>query len=183
MNRQITLPYGRESRTIAVPEENLAWVAGPKNAPPVADLRQAVRSAIRNPIGSPTLAELVLRHGLSDERMFVVAEFQKFTGPDFFNRSKHLNDQHAVMRDDGASAFADDVRVRHIFGVANVGDVIDHVVRVFLKRVIRSNCQTPTGCRRNPRPARRQRRDRKSGSPSCAVWRKAARPPAPPFSP
>jgi len=29
----------------------------------VADLGEAVRSAIRNPIGSPSLSELVLRHG------------------------------------------------------------------------------------------------------------------------
>ena len=63
MMRQITLPYGHESRTIAVPEENLAWVEGPKHAPPVADLGEAVRSAIRNPIGSPSLSELVLKHG------------------------------------------------------------------------------------------------------------------------
>src|ERR1035441_3704161 len=63
MNRQIALPYGAHSRTIAVPEENLAWVEGPKNAPPVADLGEAVRSAIRNPIGSPPLSELVVGHG------------------------------------------------------------------------------------------------------------------------
>ena len=63
MMRQIRLPYGHESRTIAVPEENLAWVEGPKHAPPVADLAEAVRSAIRNPIGSPSLSELVLKHG------------------------------------------------------------------------------------------------------------------------
>jgi nickel-dependent lactate racemase len=63
VKRQITLPYGSQSRTIEVPEENLAWVAGPKHAPPVPDLEEAVRSAIRNPIGSPSLSELVLRHG------------------------------------------------------------------------------------------------------------------------
>ena len=63
MTRQITLPYGHESRTIEVPERNLTWVEGPKHAPPVADLEQAVRSAIRNPIGSPSLGELVLTHG------------------------------------------------------------------------------------------------------------------------
>ena len=63
MKRQITLPYGSQSRTIAVPEENLAWVEGPKQAAPVPDLSEAVRSAIRNPIGSPTLGELVLKHG------------------------------------------------------------------------------------------------------------------------
>ena len=69
--------------------------------------------------------------------MLVVAEFQKFAGPDFFNRAEHLDNQHAVMRDDGAAAFADDVRVRHFFRVAHVGDVINDVVGVFLQRVIR----------------------------------------------
>jgi nickel-dependent lactate racemase len=63
MKRQITLPYGHELRTIEVPEESLAWVAGPKPAPPVADLQEAVKSAIRNPIGSPSLSDLVLTHG------------------------------------------------------------------------------------------------------------------------
>ena len=63
--------------------------------------------------------------------------FENVAGPDFFNRAEHFDDQHAVMRDDGAAAFADDVRVRHFLGVANVGDVINDVVRVFLQRVIR----------------------------------------------
>ncbi len=40
------------------------------------------------------------------------------------------------MRDDGAAAFADDVRMRHLLRVADVGDVIDDVVGVFLERVI-----------------------------------------------
>jgi len=46
---------------------------------------------------------------LIDERMFLVAEFQKFARPDFFNRAEHLDNQHAVIRDDGAAAFTDDV--------------------------------------------------------------------------
>ena len=41
------------------------------------------------------------------------------------------------MRDDGASAFADDIRVRDFFRVAHVGDVKNHVVGVFLQRIIR----------------------------------------------
>ena len=41
------------------------------------------------------------------------------------------------MRDDGASTFADDGRVRHLLRVANVGDVINDVVGVFLQGVIR----------------------------------------------
>jgi nickel-dependent lactate racemase len=63
MNRKITLPYGHESRTIEVPEKNLAWVEGPKQTPPVSDLTKAVRAALRNPIGSPSLADMVARHG------------------------------------------------------------------------------------------------------------------------
>jgi hypothetical protein len=50
---------------------------------------------------------------LADQRVFVVAVFQKFAGPDFLDRAKHLDDQDAVMRNDGAAAFADEVRVRH----------------------------------------------------------------------
>lgn len=63
MIKQITVPYGHESRTIGVPEENLAWVGGPKQSPPLDDLKEAVTDAIRNPIGSPSLAELVRKHG------------------------------------------------------------------------------------------------------------------------
>ena len=63
MMKKITLPYGHEQRTIEIPEENLAWIEGPRHAPPIADIPAAVRHAIRNPIGSPTLAELVARHG------------------------------------------------------------------------------------------------------------------------
>ena len=63
MMKKISLPYGHEERTIEVPAENLAWVEGPGHAPPIPDIEAAVRQAIRSPIGSPTLAELVARHG------------------------------------------------------------------------------------------------------------------------
>jgi nickel-dependent lactate racemase len=63
MMKKISLPYGHEERTIEVPEENLAWVEGPSHAAAIPDIEAAVRSAIRNPIGSPTLAELVAKHG------------------------------------------------------------------------------------------------------------------------
>ena len=61
--KKITLPYGHEQRVIEIPEENLAWIEGPRHAPPIPDIPAAVRHAIRNPIGSPTLAELVAKHG------------------------------------------------------------------------------------------------------------------------
>jgi nickel-dependent lactate racemase len=63
MMKQIRLPYGHEERTIEVPEENLAWIEGPRRADPIPDIEAAIRHAIRNPIGSATLAELVAQHG------------------------------------------------------------------------------------------------------------------------
>ena len=63
MNQEILLPYGHTTKTLRVPESNLAWVVGPKDAPPVANLADAVRSAMRAPIGAPSLRELVARHG------------------------------------------------------------------------------------------------------------------------
>jgi len=63
MVKKVTVPYGHNTRTLRIPAANLAWVAGPKDVPPVADLPEAVRAAIRSPIGAPTLPELVARHG------------------------------------------------------------------------------------------------------------------------
>ncbi len=31
--KKITLPYGHEQRVIEIPEENLAWIEGPRHAP------------------------------------------------------------------------------------------------------------------------------------------------------
>src|SRR5580658_2133118 len=63
MMKAMELPYGHSSRTIEIPAENLAWVEGPRYAEAIPDIAAAVRQAIRNPIGSPTLAELAERHG------------------------------------------------------------------------------------------------------------------------
>jgi len=63
MYKEVTVPYGRETQTLRIPAENLAWIVGPKDAPPVTDLPGAVRAAIRSPIGAPTLPELVAQHG------------------------------------------------------------------------------------------------------------------------
>ena len=57
------MPYGHGTMTLRIPTANLAWVVGPKDVPPVADLPEAVRAAIRSPIGTPRLAGLVARHG------------------------------------------------------------------------------------------------------------------------
>lgn len=63
MIKQITLPYGHERRTIEIPEENLAWIEGPRHADPIPNIEVVIRDAIRNPIGSPKLAELIARYG------------------------------------------------------------------------------------------------------------------------
>ncbi len=63
MIKQYPLPYGHATREIRIPEGNIAWVAGPKQSPPVSDLASAVIQAIRNPIGSQPLPELVAKFG------------------------------------------------------------------------------------------------------------------------
>src|ERR1043166_986011 len=69
--------------------------------------------------------------------MFVFAVLKVARWPHLLDRAKHFDDQHAVMRDDRAPALADDVGMFHLLGVADVRDVIDDVVRVFLEGVIR----------------------------------------------
>jgi nickel-dependent lactate racemase len=61
--REIAIPYGHKTRTVQIPEQNLAWVEGPRYVPPVNDLAEAVRKAISSPIGTPSLKELVAQHG------------------------------------------------------------------------------------------------------------------------
>ncbi|KAG0505222.1 MAG: hypothetical protein Udaeo_14430 [Candidatus Udaeobacter sp.] len=53
-----------------------------------------------------------------------------------FDRTKGFDHQHRMMRDSGAPALAHNRRMRDAFGVANVYDVPDDVVRVFLERII-----------------------------------------------
>ncbi len=60
---EIAIPYGRQERIVRVPEEQLAWVVSPAEVPAVSDVAAAVHAAIRNPIGSPSLADLVKQHG------------------------------------------------------------------------------------------------------------------------
>ena len=54
-----------------------------------------------------------------------------------FDRAKGLDDEHRMMRDDGAAALAHDGRVRHILRVAHIHDVVDDVARIFVERVVR----------------------------------------------
>ena len=68
--------------------------------------------------------------------VLVVAVFEIVERADFFDGAEDLDHQHAVMGDDGAAAFADDVRVRDLLGVADIADVINDVVGVFLEGVI-----------------------------------------------
>ena len=47
-----------------------------------------------------------------------------------------VEDQHAVVRGDGAAGFADDHRLRHFARTADTGDAIHHVVGVLVERVV-----------------------------------------------
>jgi nickel-dependent lactate racemase len=63
MDVTITFPYGRGQRTVRLPEENLGWVAGPLDVPAAPDVKATVLAALRAPVGSPGLPELVKHHG------------------------------------------------------------------------------------------------------------------------
>ena len=50
--------------------------------------------------------------------------------------AEDVDDEHRVVRGDRAARLADDVRVRHLVGVADLLDRVDDVVRVLLHRVV-----------------------------------------------
>jgi nickel-dependent lactate racemase len=54
---KVRLSYGRQGLEVEMPEQ--AQVLLPKRVPPLAQPQEAVREALRQPIGSPPLAELV----------------------------------------------------------------------------------------------------------------------------
>lgn len=58
-HRRISLPYGKETVEVSVPENQLIGVYSPKDIPPVADIRAEVRRALAQPIASPSLRDLV----------------------------------------------------------------------------------------------------------------------------
>ena len=55
----------------------------------------------------------------------------------FFDGTKRFNHQHGMMGHDRAAAFVHDRRMRNAFGIADVHDVPDHVVGIFLERIVR----------------------------------------------
>ncbi len=73
---------------------------------------------------------------LLHQRGIGLSAFGAFGQPAFFDRAENLHNQHAVMGDNCAATLADDVRVRHFLGVADIGDVINDVVGIFLEGVV-----------------------------------------------
>ncbi|HBK69527.1 MAG TPA: nickel-dependent lactate racemase [Firmicutes bacterium] len=61
--KQVQIPFGNKTITIEAPADNLSWVASPRNLPGVPEPERAVEKALRNPIGLPTLDELVKKKG------------------------------------------------------------------------------------------------------------------------
>lgn len=60
---QIAIPYGESSKSFDLPESRLRWIISPKEVAGVRDEEGEILHAIRNPIGAPTLAELVAQKG------------------------------------------------------------------------------------------------------------------------
>lgn len=54
----IKLPYGQTNIDLSIAQENLIGVYSPKDVAPVADVKQEVIRALRNPIGTKSLGEL-----------------------------------------------------------------------------------------------------------------------------
>lgn len=63
MNRKISLPYGDKEVHIRLPEKTLSWVVTPKEVVRVEDEAKKIRRAIRSPIGTSPLPELVKQKG------------------------------------------------------------------------------------------------------------------------
>jgi len=57
MNTEFELPYGLSTVKVSVPERNLAFVLKPGHVPGLPDEADAVRTALRNPLGQKPLAE------------------------------------------------------------------------------------------------------------------------------
>ena len=71
-----------------------------------------------------------------DELVIFLVRFDFELRRGFLDRAERFHHEHGMMRDDRAPAFADDGRMRHAFGIADVHDVPDDVVGVFLERII-----------------------------------------------
>ena len=63
MNRKIVLPYGDKKVQIRLPEKNLSWVVTPRDEACPENEEEEIRRAIQNPIGTPTISELVKKKG------------------------------------------------------------------------------------------------------------------------
>jgi len=63
MNREILIPYRDKEIRVKLPEKSLSWVVAPRETACVEDEAREIYRAIRNPIGTPPLAELVKQKG------------------------------------------------------------------------------------------------------------------------
>ena len=70
MSITIQLPYGREKTFISLPKDRLAFLVKPEDYPGVEDEEEEIRRALRDPLGSPKLSELMRR----GRRVTIVAD-------------------------------------------------------------------------------------------------------------
>jgi len=70
-----------------------------------------------------------------DEGVIVVV-VSEVPAAEFFDGAEHFDDEDAMMSNDSSAAFADDIGVGDVFALADIREVIDDVVGIFLEGII-----------------------------------------------
>ena len=81
----------------------------------------------------PAPQALLHVENLADEFMIRLARFDFELGRSFLDGTERFHYEHRMVRDNCASAFAHDGGMRHALGIANVHDVPNDVIGVFLE--------------------------------------------------
>src|SRR4051794_23063689 len=70
------------------------------------------------------------------ESMLIFSIPKIFAWSNFLYGAKNLNNQNAVVRHQGSTAFANDVGMRHFLCVTHIRNVVHDVIGILLERVI-----------------------------------------------
>ncbi len=74
--------------------------------------------------------------GVEELVLLALARFDELGGRRALDRAEGLDDEHAVVRDDGAAGLRHDVRMGNALLVTDVGDVPDDIAGVLVDRVV-----------------------------------------------
>ena len=84
----------------------------------------------------PTFQPLFHVQNFGHEFVVLFARFDLELWRSFLDGTKCFDDQHGMMRDSCPPAFTYNCRMRHPFRIAHVHDVPDHIIGVFLERIV-----------------------------------------------